>query len=154
LRRPSIFDTGYARRICALEVPMKTTGSVLALIVAAWLCPSLSYSLTVDEIINLKRAGVSDSTIELLIKRSGDARSAGVWKQDGWIVHSTETRFPDEQRFDGYDGDYPIAGYADFSGDSGGKDHRRKHSFKPFKPVEPFKPVDPFKPVKPFKPFK
>jgi hypothetical protein len=133
---------------------MKITRSALALIVAAWLFPSLSDALTVDEIIKLKRAGVSDSTIEFLIKRSGDARSAGVWKQDGWIVHSTETRFPDEQRYDNQYSDFAIAGYADFSD---ADDHRQKRPFKrfkPFKPVKPFKPIEPFKPIPPFKPFK
>jgi hypothetical protein len=49
-------------------------------------------ALTVDDIIKLKRAGVADSTIELLIKGVDDSRSAGVWRQDGWIVHSTPTR--------------------------------------------------------------
>jgi hypothetical protein len=130
---------------------MKITRSALALIVAAWLFPSLSDALTVDEIIKLKRAGVSDSTIELLIKRGGDARSAGVWKQDGWIVHSTETRFPDEQRFDDQYNDFAIAGYADFSD---ADDHHRKRPFKrhkPFKPVKPVSPIEPFKPIKPFK---
>ena len=29
-------------------------------------------------LVKLKQAGVADSTIELLIKRSGDARAAGV----------------------------------------------------------------------------
>jgi hypothetical protein len=100
---------------------MKITGSLLVLIVAAWLCPSMSHGLTVDEIIKLKQAGVSDSTIELLIKRGGDARSAGVWKQDGWIVHSTESKFPDEPRVDRYYGDQPIAVYPQFFG---GRRHR------------------------------
>jgi hypothetical protein len=102
---------------------MKTLGSLLALIVTFWLYPAVSQGLTVDEIIKLKQAGVADSTIELLIKRGGDARSAGVWKQDGWIVHSTESRFPDEPRFDSYYGDYPLAVYPEFSG---GKQHRIK----------------------------
>jgi len=102
---------------------MKTIGILLAFIVTAWLCPAVSQALTVDEIIKLKQAGVSDSTIELLIKRGGDARSAGVWKQDGWIIHSTESRFPDEPRIDTYYGDNPIAVYPQFFGDRG---HRRK----------------------------
>ena len=59
-------------------------------------------ALTVDEIVKLKQAGVSDSTIELLIRRSGDAKSAGVWRQDGWIVHRTESR----QRRDDFDARY------------------------------------------------
>ena len=95
---------------------MKIVGIVLAFVVTACLCPAVSQALTVDEIIKLKQAGVSDSTIELLIKRGGDARSAGVWKQDGWIVHSTESRFPDEPRIDTYYGDYPIAAYPQFFG--------------------------------------
>jgi hypothetical protein len=101
---------------------MKTFGMLLVLIVTIWLCPGVSHGLTVDEIIKLKRAGVSDSTIELLISRSGDPRSAGVWKQDGWIVHSTESRFPDLPRIDGYYNDYPIAVYPQFFGD---RRHRR-----------------------------
>jgi hypothetical protein len=97
---------------------MKTIGSLLALIVTACLFPAISHGLTVDEVIKLKQAGVSDSTIELLISRSGDARSAGVWKQDGWIIHSTESRFPDEPRIDSYYGDYPIEVYPQFSGET------------------------------------
>ncbi len=57
------------------------------------LLASAAQALTVDEVIRLKRAGVSDSTIELMLRADGDARSAGVWKtRDGWIVHTTETR--------------------------------------------------------------
>ena len=60
--------------------------------------------MTVDEIIKLKQAGVSDLMIELLIKRSGDAKSAGVWKQDGWIIHTTDTR----ERREDYDARYDV----------------------------------------------
>jgi hypothetical protein len=102
---------------------MKTVGSLLAFVVTACLCSAISHALTVDEIIKLKQSGVSDATIELLIKRGGDARSAGVWKQDGWIIHSTESRFPDEPRIDSYYGDYPIEVYPQFSG---GRRHRLK----------------------------
>jgi len=50
-------------------------------------------ALTVDEIVKLKQAGVSDETIQLLIEREGDAKSAGVWTtRDGWRVHTTEVR--------------------------------------------------------------
>jgi hypothetical protein len=90
---------------------MKTFASLLATIVTALSLVSVSYALTVDEIIRLKKAGVSDSTIELLIKRGGDARSAGVWKQDGWIVYSTESRFPATPRFDPYPDEYSITVY-------------------------------------------
>jgi hypothetical protein len=102
---------------------MKIVVRLLALIVTVWLFPAFSYGLTVEEIIKLKQAGVSDSTIELLIKRGGDARSAGLWKQNGWIVHSTESRFPDERRFDTYYGDYPIEVYPQING---GRRHRLK----------------------------
>jgi hypothetical protein len=94
---------------------MKILGSLLALIVM--LCAAPSHALTVGEIIKLKRAGVSDSTIELLIQRSGHPCSAGVWRQDGWIVHSTESRCPDTPQVEIYPGDYPMAVYPQvFSG--------------------------------------
>ena len=52
-------------------------------------------ALTIDEIIKLKKAGVSDTTIELLIVRDGSARAAGTWRtKDGWIIHTTEVREP------------------------------------------------------------
>ena len=77
------------------------------------LLASAAQALTVDEVIRLKRAGVSDSTIELMLKGDGDSRSAGVWKtKDGWIVHTTETRerptYSDERY---YDNRYPIEVY-------------------------------------------
>ena len=70
-------------------------------------------ALTVDEIIRLKQAGVSDSTIELVIKGDGDSRSAGTWKtKDGWIVHTTETRERQSYSDNRYYGkEYPIAVY-------------------------------------------
>jgi hypothetical protein len=52
-------------------------------------------ALTIDEIIKLKKAGVSDTTIELLIERDGSARAAGTRRTiDGWIIHTTEVREP------------------------------------------------------------
>ena len=78
------------------------------------LSTSAAQALTIDEIIKLKQAGVSDSTIELLIKRGGDARSAGVWRQDGWIVHSTESRFPDTALSENFYSAYPIEVYPQF----------------------------------------
>jgi hypothetical protein len=77
------------------------------------LLSGVSHALTVDEIIRLKQAGVSDSTIELKIKGDGDSRSAGTWKtKDGWIVHTTETR--ERQNYSDYryyGNEYPIAVY-------------------------------------------
>jgi hypothetical protein len=67
----------------------------IAAIVGLTLFCEVASALTVDEIIKLKKIGVSDSTIEMLIKSDGDNRSAGTWKtRDGWIVHTTETREP------------------------------------------------------------
>ena len=55
----------------------------------------VAQALTVDEIVRLKQAGVSDSTIKQVIKGDGDSQSAGTWKtKDGWIVHTAETREP------------------------------------------------------------
>jgi hypothetical protein len=66
-------------------------------------------ALTVDEIIGLKQAGVSDSTIERLIKGGGDNRSAGTWKtKDGWIVHSTDTRDPEYYKYMNSGNTYPM----------------------------------------------
>jgi hypothetical protein len=87
----------------------------LLVIVCGLSLSTMAQALTIDEIIKLKRAGVSDSTIEMLIKGDGDSRSAGTWKtKDGWIVHSTDTR---EQRVDYYDAGYsgyPIAVYPSY----------------------------------------
>jgi len=77
------------------------------------LLASAAQALTVDEVIRLKRAGVSDSTIELMLKGDGDSRSAGVWQtKDGWIVHTTETRERTTYTDENYDDNrYPIAVY-------------------------------------------
>ncbi|HWP24523.1 MAG TPA: hypothetical protein VNM15_10145 [Candidatus Binatia bacterium] len=59
----------------------------------------VAQALTVDEVVRLKQAGVSDSTIEMLIKDVGGSRRSGTWKtRDGWIVHSTDTRDPEYYR--------------------------------------------------------
>ncbi len=63
--------------------------------VLSWLLISVgtAQALTVDEIIELKQAGVGDATIQLLIESEGTSRAAGVWRtKDGWIVHTTDTR--------------------------------------------------------------
>lgn len=95
---------------------MKVFASVLAAIVVGLSLVSATYALSVDEIIRLKQADVRDSTIELLIKRDGDARSAGVWKQDGWIVYSTESKFPDTPSLKKYRSDYPLTVYPQIYG--------------------------------------
>ncbi|MDH3444803.1 MAG: hypothetical protein OEN50_12810 [Deltaproteobacteria bacterium] len=95
----------------------------LAIVFVSWSLATVSHALTIEEIIKLKQAGVGDSTIELLIERSGDARSAGSWKQDGWIIHSTESRFPDKPRIEPHHGFNPIAVYPRVLG---GRRHRVK----------------------------
>lgn len=61
---------------------------VLAIVSATLI--NAAHALTVDEIIALKRAGVGDETIRLLLERE---RASGAWKSaDGWIIHSTEFR--------------------------------------------------------------
>jgi len=85
----------------------------LLLLIGSLLLAEIAQALTVDEIIRLKQAGVSDSTIKQVIKGDGDSRSAGTWKtKDGWIVHMTETREPKRYSDDRYYGnEYPIAVY-------------------------------------------
>lgn len=69
---------------------------------------SQASALTVEEIIRLKQPGVSDSTMEMLIKGDGDSRRAGTWTtKDGWIVQSTDTRddpeyYEDNDSIDAY----------------------------------------------------
>jgi hypothetical protein len=88
---------------------MKLFAILLMSSVAVLCLASLTRALTVDEIIKLKQAGVNDSTLELLIRR--DTPSAGVWKEDGWIVYSTAGRFPDTPRLENYQSDNPITVY-------------------------------------------
>jgi hypothetical protein len=71
--------------------------------------PRPAHALTVDETIKLEKAGMSDTTIELLIERDGSARAAGTWRtKDGWIIHTTEVREP--RPYTNYDSrsSYPI----------------------------------------------
>jgi hypothetical protein len=88
---------------------MKVFACFLATVVIVLCSASAARALSVDEIVRLKEAGVSDSTIELLIRR--DTPSAGVWREDGWIVYSTESRFPDAPRLVNYQSEYPITVY-------------------------------------------
>lgn len=53
--------------------------------------PSPVYPLTVEEILALKKAGISEKTIQMLLEREREDRSAGTWKTtDGWVIHSTD----------------------------------------------------------------
>lgn len=68
------------------------------------------YALTVEEIVTLKRQGVSDQTIEKLIEQAD--RNSGSWRtRDGWIVHSTEIRRDPHTCSDPYSQSYPIVVY-------------------------------------------
>ena len=56
---------------------------------------SPAYALTVEEILALKKAGVSEETIQMLLEREREERAmalrAGTWKTgDGRVVYSTE----------------------------------------------------------------
>ena len=63
----------------------------LVLLISLFLAFGTANALTVDEIVKLKQGGVSDETIQLLIRRDSDYRLSGTWRtKDGWIVHSTE----------------------------------------------------------------
>jgi hypothetical protein len=88
------------------------------LICALFLLPALgaasAHALTVEEIIRLKKSGVADSTIELLIEKNAEEnRRAGVIRRDGWIVHTTDTREPQPVWIDDYSygSTYPTAVY-------------------------------------------
>ena len=61
----------------------------LLLLIGSLLLAGIAQALTVDAIIRLKQAGVSDSTIKQVIKGDGDSQSADTWEtKDGWIVHT------------------------------------------------------------------
>jgi len=55
-------------------------------------CPA--YSLTVEEVLTLKKAGVSDSTVQMLIEQENKnlyrADRLGIYTTPGgWVIHST-----------------------------------------------------------------
>jgi len=83
---------------------------IFGMIILFLLINSSVFSLTVEEIVKLKNAGVSEQTIRLLIDQEKERRS-GVWRtQDGWIIHTSEinpqnNRFADPQQF------YPFTAY-------------------------------------------
>ena len=82
--------------------------------VLSWLLISvgIAQALTVDEIIKLKQAGVSDETIQKLVESEGTSKGAGTWRtKDGWIVHTTETRAPRFLPSNEIRADYPLTIY-------------------------------------------
>ena len=67
----------------------------LVLLAMLGLTVTPGYSLTVDEILALKKAGVSEETIQMLLEREREeklmAQRAGAWKLgDGRTVYTTE----------------------------------------------------------------
>jgi hypothetical protein len=84
----------------------------LVLLVSLFLAFETANALTVDEIIKLKQGGVSDETIQLLIRRDSDYRLSGTWKtKDGWIIHSTEMGGHRKSVDSAYQNFYPIDVY-------------------------------------------
>ncbi|HEY3302981.1 MAG TPA: hypothetical protein VGL70_05535 [Candidatus Binatia bacterium] len=63
-----------------------------------------AYSLTVDEILALKKAGVSEETLQMLLEREREerltAQRAGTWKlADGRTVYTTEGAAPNSTEY-------------------------------------------------------
>ena len=84
----------------------------LVLTVSLFLAFETVNALTVDEIIKLKQGGVSDETIQLLIRRDSEHRLSGTWKTaDGWIVHSTEFGRHYKSNETAYQNFYPLEIY-------------------------------------------
>jgi hypothetical protein len=74
---------------------MKRKFVLYAVMTALLLLASAADALTVAEILALKKAGVSDETLQMLIERERDekimALRAGTWKlSDGRTVYATE----------------------------------------------------------------
>jgi len=82
------------------------------LLVSLILAGGTANALTVDEIIKLRQGGVSDETIQLLIRRDSNYRVSGTWKtKDGWIIHSTEMGSRRQSPELSYSNPYPIEVY-------------------------------------------
>ena len=79
--------------------------------------PAWAHALSADEIIKLKRAGVADSTIELLIEKDAvQQKRSGIVRQNGWIVHTTDTRETAPLLGENYGPAYPIQVYPQVGG--------------------------------------
>ncbi len=85
------------------------TFCLILLLIGLGLPAAPAYGLTVQEILALKKAGVSEETIQMLLEREREERApalrAGSWKTgDGRVVYSTEGNpgSPQELRQDGY----------------------------------------------------
>ncbi|HMF48499.1 MAG TPA: hypothetical protein VK603_07645 [Candidatus Saccharimonadales bacterium] len=86
------------------------------LLMGLLLLPAMAQALTVDEIVKLKRAGVADSTIELLVEKDAvQQKRSGIVRQNGWIVHTTDTREAQPLSGENYEA-YPIQVYPQVGG--------------------------------------
>jgi hypothetical protein len=83
---------------------MKALFIFLALFIFTLIGAHSGDALTVEEVIRLKQAGVAESTIELMIRRDVPI---GAWKQNGWLVYSTERLLPKFPYAESYPGDHP-----------------------------------------------
>ncbi len=77
---------------------------------------SPAYSLTVEEILALKKAGVGDETIQMLLEQEYEERSAaehlGTWTTlDGRVIRSTGKRHRPLSSSEVYPGQYPVGVY-------------------------------------------
>ncbi len=80
-------------------MPRKPT--IFALLIFSFLASAPAYALSVVEVLALKKAGVGDETIQMLIEAERDSRAVadriGHYRtSDGWLVHTT----PDSQSGD------------------------------------------------------
>jgi hypothetical protein len=76
----------------------------VALLVFLGLSATPGFSLTVEEILALKKAGVSEETIQMLLEREREEKAmalrAGTWKLgDGRTVYSTEGAAPPASQY-------------------------------------------------------
>src|SRR5215831_940459 len=103
---------GYNPAAGGCNMKLCAAGFLVSLILAS----TNVYALTVDEIIKLRQGGVSDETIQLLIRRDSDYRVSGTWKtKDGWIIHSTEMGGQRHSPELSYSNPYPIEVYPQVS---------------------------------------
>ena len=83
------------------EKPMRKKCSILALLFLSLLANGPAYALTAMDVLVLKKAGVGDDTIQMLLEADRDSRAVadriGHYRtSDGWLVHTT----PDSQSAD------------------------------------------------------
>ncbi|HEY2990958.1 MAG TPA: hypothetical protein VGL11_24815 [Candidatus Binatia bacterium] len=85
-------------------IPSTLLRACVPLSALLFLAAAPAYALTVDEILALKKAGVSEETIQMLLEREREDKAmalrAGTWKTgDGRVVYSTEGNAPSAQPY-------------------------------------------------------